>query len=589
MYSAIQRLVTAPNDMGNKKVPANRATFLTALDLLVIAAIWILSLVVVNPTGNFPLNDDWAYGLTVRNFLETGVYRPSGWAGMPLISQVLWGSIFCIPNGCTFDALRASTLVISLLGILGTYCLIKELGQPRWFAIIVALMVAFNPIYYLLSNSFMTDIPFTALLTLAAFFLGRHLRNNSKLDLSVGSLLCILATLDRQLGIAIPLAFSVAVILGNGFTKRAIIRAVVPPILSIGALLIFNHWLATSGQLPANYNVPSDSLILQLRRTDIISVIAKNGFIALLYLGWFLLPILVVIASYIWFDLTGRTRARLIFSTVTLGILGLLSFTLLYRLRELMPLSENVISIAGIGPMTLKDIFILHYPDVALPNSFWLLITAISLMGGALLISVGGMFVVRLGPVFWPGKMNDGQTVLTFLFLSALIYMAPILIGGFFDRYLVPAIPFLAASLAGFWLKDGVQPQGIDAKIAPGIAWLLIGGFAVFTICGTRDYFTWNRVRWAALNDLMENKSITPKDIDGGFEFNGLYLYSPNYQWTPGKSWWWVKNDRFVVAFGALPGYSILRVYAYQKWLPPSEGSILLLEKNTNNNSSPGG
>ena len=80
----------------------------------------------------------------------------------------------------------------------------------------------------------------------------------------------------------------------------------------------------------------------------------------------------------------------------------------------------------------------------------------------------------------------------------------------------------------------------------------------------------------------MGSKRAKAEEIDGGFEFNGLYMYDPVYHQKPDKSWWWVKGDKFVVTFGVIPGYSVIREYKYHQWLPLSNGSIMLLEKTVN-------
>ena len=46
----------------------------------------------------------------VQNLVEKGDWRPTGFTAMPLITQSLWGAIFCPPPGFSFNALRFSTL-----------------------------------------------------------------------------------------------------------------------------------------------------------------------------------------------------------------------------------------------------------------------------------------------------------------------------------------------------------------------------------------------------------------------------------------------------------------------------------------------
>jgi hypothetical protein len=563
------------------KNASDRRKLSTGISLLAITSLWLIGLAFTNPFGDFPLNDDWSYGLTAKHFLDTGDFRPMGWGSMSLITHVLWGSIFCIPNGFSFEALRFSSLTISLIGVLGAYVLTRELDGSRWLPVIVALTIAFNPIYYALSNTFMTDISFTAITILAILFLARSLKNDSDFDLLVGTAFIVAATLDRQLGIAIPLAFTVSSIVKNGFTIRVMVRAAIPSILCIGALLGFEHWLATTGRLPEFYDAKL-WLIRALTEPGMLLSLARHAYIALLYLGWFSLPVLVIVFGNIWLSLKGKTATRLTLLITTSALLGLLSLTFWYKIHYLMPLSGNIINAEGIGPFTLRD---MEAPlGAILPTSFWLVVTALSLLGGALLLVVVGIAAIRLLPTFWPGYMNGNKAVFAFLFLSAAAYMIPILVVGFYDRYLVPAIlPLLAASVASLSLEDHAKPGRTGEWILAVVASLLIGLFFVFSICGTRDYLTWNRSRWVALNDLMKGKHVTAEDIDGGYEFNALHLYHRNYQRTSGKSWWWVNKDTFVVTFGAIPGYSVIREYKYRQWMPPHNGSIMLLEKDPNN------
>jgi dolichyl-phosphate-mannose--protein O-mannosyl transferase len=67
-------------------------------------------------------------------------------------------------------AVRISTLVLSLVGVLGVYVLIRQLNRPRWLAMICALTLCFNPVYFSLSNTFMTDVPFAAWEILTSLF-----------------------------------------------------------------------------------------------------------------------------------------------------------------------------------------------------------------------------------------------------------------------------------------------------------------------------------------------------------------------------------------------------------------------------------
>jgi hypothetical protein len=64
-----------------------------------ILLIWAAAISLANPGGDFPLNDDWVYGLVVRNILKTGQFQFISPASSNLFTQAYWGALFCIPTG----------------------------------------------------------------------------------------------------------------------------------------------------------------------------------------------------------------------------------------------------------------------------------------------------------------------------------------------------------------------------------------------------------------------------------------------------------------------------------------------------------
>ena len=68
-----------------------------AIDMVAIVCLWGASLLLVNPRGDFPLDDDWSYGMTVKRLLQDGDFRPTGFTAMPLISQAVWAPCSVCP------------------------------------------------------------------------------------------------------------------------------------------------------------------------------------------------------------------------------------------------------------------------------------------------------------------------------------------------------------------------------------------------------------------------------------------------------------------------------------------------------------
>ena len=71
---------------------------------------WLLILfmaaeVFINPIGEFPLNDDWAYSRLVFNYIEKGVITSTGWEGSLFYPQMFLGIFLSTIFGFSFSML----------------------------------------------------------------------------------------------------------------------------------------------------------------------------------------------------------------------------------------------------------------------------------------------------------------------------------------------------------------------------------------------------------------------------------------------------------------------------------------------------
>ncbi len=553
----------------------------TESDLMIIASLWLIGLFLVNPLGEFPLNDDWSFGITVKYLLENGDFHPADWVSMPLLTNVIWGALFCLPTGFSFTALRMSTLVMSLLGLVMFYLLLRDMKQSRGIALIMVLTLAFNPIYCALSNTFMTDVPYTTMAILAAFFFARNLRTSSNVEFTVATILAVVATLSRQLALSIPLAFAVTLVVTQKISRQNILRAVIPVISSVTALLILEHWLSVTGRMPSIYHARTSVLFSVLADPGrLISTLADNTFTCLIYLGVFLLPILLWESINIIREHGRKAVSMLIGSIAAVTAFGALCCLAIHHGQiMIMPFSRNILTRFGIGPLTLRDTYIMGLDHVpVLPTVFWIAVTMAGLAGAGIIIA---LLAFRARPLIKNYRAGIGENEVSgvFFLLVAIIYLLPLLVGGFFDRYFIPAMPFLMAGLAGIAGKSAGDIM--TSRFAKFAVITMLALFALFSICATRDYLGWNRIRWEALYELMDKKQVSPTDIDGGFEFNGLYTFDPLYRENSGKSWWWVRNDEYQITFGPLPGCKVVMEYSYYCWLIPHTQKILVLQKDS--------
>lgn len=566
------------------------------VDAAVIAAVWCLSILIVNPIGEFPLIDDWSYRETLRRLLETGEYRPLGWAVMTLLSHILWGAVFALADDLSFNTLRISSLVAGFIGLLGTYVLMRDLRQPRMLAVVAALTLAFYPPYYVLSYMYMTDVPFAAMAVWSVVLLARSLRSGSNIELLAGTALALAAVLSRQVGLFISLAFAATVLLKPGLSWRTAMRGMIPAIICITALLTFNYWLEVTGRTGVHYGQVNGWAWRNLNSEFMtVRILSSYFYFTPIYFGLFLLPILLLGAQVLFLSDEMKKRWRshrkvmMVVVSVTVVVMAVSATVLATRMGiiPLIPFADqwgNQLNPKGLGLRMIHDLIDLKLDHhvALLPIWFWTVLTATGLLGALLLIAKLSVHASELLPkVLRRYPIDDDQTVGMFLVLCTLVYLLPFLAFGFYDRYLIPLIPILAAGLISLSGKQVALTDGSSKALRRG-AVIVLAIWAMISIGGTRDYMTWNRVRWQALHELMQDRNVPPEEINGGHEFNGLYLYDnyPERLATQEAAWRsWVVRDTYQIGFGPVPGYTIIKEYPYWHWFPPHTQRIVVMQK----------
>src|ERR1039458_1573247 len=215
------------------------------LMVLLIVGLWILAALLINPRGEFPLNDDWCYSGTVKALLEGGGLKLPGCSSPNIIAQILWGALFCLPFGFSFLALRISTLTLGVIGVLALYGLLRETGAERGTALFGALLLAFNPLYLVLSYTFMSDVPFTAVSLVSFYFLVRGLKRSLRLEIAAGLFFSCLALLIRPNGLAIFMGFSVAYVAKYGWRLQKVVVAAVSLASGFAVQVLWHHYLTS--------------------------------------------------------------------------------------------------------------------------------------------------------------------------------------------------------------------------------------------------------------------------------------------------------------------------------------------------------
>jgi len=214
----------------------------TVLSLTFLYSIFVL--VWVQPFTESPINDDWAYLLTVKFFHENNAWYFSYWPSMTLVGQSVFGIVFSKIVGFSIVKIRLLTFSLSILSLLLTYFLTWRISKSYQTALIAWIIACVFPFTMHLSLSFMTEIYewFGVLCSLLLFqILLANLRKSIWILLIFS---CLFTVLVRQTSLVIPLSiFLVAVISGR---KRISIKwSILNLFLCIVAIIICQNWQLT--------------------------------------------------------------------------------------------------------------------------------------------------------------------------------------------------------------------------------------------------------------------------------------------------------------------------------------------------------
>ncbi|MBX7258498.1 MAG: glycosyltransferase family 39 protein [Candidatus Hydrogenedentes bacterium] len=523
----------------------------------------LLAVIVVPPTHDFPLNDDWVYATMVRWHLD-GHFAVHPYSSAFAFSQTIWGALWSLVLGYSYTTLRVSTLALAVLAAWAVAQSAREAGASRWASRCAGLVLVANPIFLNLAYTFMTDVPFIACLALSVLFHLRLLRRASAKTAVGASLLATAAFLDRQFGLLIPVAFTLAL----AMTWRRIylrdsicisLAYIAPWLVAIPIAL----WLTYTQDMVF---YPSEA-VSGLRTPDAAMTLVFAT-ITTLTLGLFLLPVTLP-TPLRW------SRRRAYVFACTLGLmLGMLP------LLGPLPLFPNILRDFGVGPLLLRDatVFNRDWSPFRAGPLFWWPLTVLAALSAAFFVAS------QIAMRHKARRVHRIRTTQRFflLVLALLLIVAPAIPAHsvYFDRYLLPTFALLLILAAAPRSARIASPSSRSRK-----ATLILCALSyAFSIVSLQDYLAWNRARWQAVDVLRVVHNVPDTQIDGGYEFNGIYTsdaYMARLRAGEdlGGRGWWVVDDAYAVSFLPRDGYEEIDRVAYTSWLGFTQRHILILKR----------
>jgi hypothetical protein len=477
------------------------------------------------------------------------------WLASPLLTQVLWGALFCLPFGFSFQALTLSTLIVGLISIVVTYLLVQKVTNHQEISLFVALLIAFNPLFYSLSATFMMDVHSYALF-ISSFYLFFLYQTSNKLKFWVwGTIITILGVLLRQVAVVVPLSFLAYSLLQRRGNQRSNNFSYLITSIAVFAIYFgYSKTLDIFELLPSNYR--SISEIASVGSTELVWRIFIRAGTIINEAGLWLFPFALI--GFI----VERRQILKHFKQLALP-LALLLIPMIRTIAE-MP-AGNIFINFGVGPLTTTDIYAYGIKDQPFSSGWiWYVVYPVALAGGIMISTL-----VILNLIKGYRKMTQGGEPerLISLFIIMLTFGTIIINFTHFDRYL---IPLLVPTLLLF--SPDLKYSGYSLNYR-AILILFITVMAIFSITATKTYLDWNDVRWKAARGLNE-LDISADVIDGGHEYNGWHGAAIDRY---GK--WDAKGMEYAITFNVLNGFEVIEEKKGFNWVKMEEYSMYVLKK----------
>ena len=539
-----------------------------------IVAVFVAAIAVTSPRGDFPLDDDQYYGLPALHLAQTGEMQLSVAAAPNARAQVLAGSMFAKMFGASFESLRLLTLLLAAATLAIVDRILARAGAAAFARIVGTLALAFHPIFYWSSCTFMTEVPYVFASAFAFYFYARALSEDRAAFLGLAAIGVAISWWVRQTGVlnALP-AIAVLAIYRDRITPRwrTFIALGAIPIAVFGAIAIVKReWLlASAGEFHSLYQMWSEATF---RLPEQIAMV-RHYVVYTIQHGAIFGMALVVPASLLLKRKPKRWDA---------GVLSISAVVILGTMFELVAhatplpfygkrlccdlLQGNILMNFGLGPPTLTDVWTnqFEYP-------FHLALTP-----RVLLTYLSGMAaIIAIWCVLDAWRVQRREPRRNVVMLLAIAWTAISTAGlcasaVWVDRYELDAAWPLVIILAL------IMPLTFRARTVSAVALVLT---AIFSTLAVQEYFNWNRARWASYYDLRR-AGVGVKDIDGGAEAYNAFEVAFVKEWkVKRKMSFGPGARRYMIAFHEMPGFRVVARRPFTGWFGSHRGEIVTLER----------
>ena len=455
---------------------------------LFLPVLWFLAVFLwARPLANGPVADSWIYLRTIDRW-NAGIFALPGFTAAIPLAQILYGTLWSRLFGLNYVSLDCSVALLGIGGAMLFYRLARRCNATAQGAALASALLMANPCYLFLSFSFMSDVPFLALLISA------HLTfawcTESRTAAWLCAALLVVAFMVRPFALASVAGCAAVTMLAQrpGASVSEAAGRLLP--FAVAAIACAIIWLCIIELAPVPWMLQLKANRLKFLYLVPVRVYFLDAFAApLLYLGLVLSPLAIPQL------VSPRWRLGLIIA----GALAAVVLPLL--LTD--PRASSIPELSCCGGW--DNVMVLRGP----PRFAWTdgriraLVLAVSILGAAGLLLAG----TEIGAVS-PGFLA--------VIISAAIYWAGIVpLWMFNDRY------YLVMVAAGCLLLALAPPPRLAGR-ATALAMLAAIGW--FSAAGVHDQ---QRGLDAVMSvrDGLIRRGVARSAIDAGYPLNGNDLY----------------------------------------------------------------
>lgn len=446
---------------------------------LIVLLVYFSLIFAINPFHEFAINDDWDFFIHVKSFLSLE-FTKNSLIDSTFILQGLVATLWSFVFGLSFIKLKVLTIAFFILSIFSVYKMMNLYNINKKTTFVYLVTIAFNPILFHSSLTFMTEVYFVTLITWSVYFYLRFTKSEKNKDLVSSLVIGALSILVRQFGVIYCFALLLSALVSKSIDhskKRGLILGGSVVLICIAISYFWPQVTTGYSSKAAKYFSVIVDITAAAKNIDKLMYVIP-------YMGFFILPLVRLKSSFKHF------WAVIILSC----FLGYFFFT--HNVFNL----GNVLYVEG---LYMKN----EFPDLSLLNN------QLTKLVFSIFFTYGFVKLVA----FLKLKLDD-QTIISmcsirhdrfFLFLSAfLLGISTVLTRDMYDRYLISSFTLLVFFLLTF---ESSEYEKFDLSNVAGLLMLLVISFI-----HNFDYFNLTSLQWNQAFKL--NRDLTKIQLNGTFQ-----------------------------------------------------------------------